>query len=170
MHRLVNRIFQVTDKKKPLLLGSGNGSFGGSGGKGEKSVPVKETIRCIRSSFKRWNRQGGLYDCVDEYYTTQKCHRCYSQTTKVYKADGKVNLDVRHCANCAKVKNDRGLRNRDLNASKNILLVFRCLLTGVSRPSYLKRPCNKSKNIDFSSILKDSSDTSLCHLKVLPVG
>ena len=83
---------------------------------------------------------------VDEYFTSQKCSECESQTKSVYHLkekiiDGNASLqhvkihELRRCNN----NECRILWNRDVNACRNIMKVFICNLLGNERPKYLCR-------------------------------
>lgn len=152
MHRVCNRIFDHVAKRVgkdvPVFLGSGNGSFGGGARKGERggSVPVKEMLKFLRSSFKRLGRRGMLYSNVDEYMTTQMCCVHHILTDKYHSKNrhGRrkkyPNANVRSCAQCVQKCNIRGFVDRDGNAALNILSVTVCILRKLKRPVYLQRP------------------------------
>jgi hypothetical protein len=150
MHRLCNRIFRHVDKyvpsKTPLVLATGPATFGGGAVKGERSsVPVKEMLRYLKDSFRRLARVGRFYQHIDEYYTTKMCSVHKSTTSDYHQKNSRghkkkwLNVNVRHCAQCASENNVLGLIDRDGNAAQNILLILECILRGLPRPEYLCR-------------------------------
>ena len=158
MHDLCNRVFRHVwkhvPKCTPLVMGGGSGSFGGRGGRGEVSVPVKEMIRYMEASLERLGQRGRLWKRLDEFYTTKMCFEHQSKSEDHHQknrrghAKKRTNINVRCCPHCATDDNKLGLIDRDGNAAANILLLLETLLRDGpnARPRYLRRPPKKARN------------------------
>lgn len=90
--------------------------------KGHKRGPVLE----IKKTLKKWCK---VID-VDEFRTSKLCCCCSHCTQKVC-FDGKEVNSVLRCTN-----NECGITiDRDINGSKNIYMLFKNMLNGLSRPT-----------------------------------
>lgn len=89
---------------------------------------MERTLKCMRRNYEV------LY--VDEYNTSQYCHKCEKKMKDHYE-DNKVVRGLKDCHSCS--QNALKTRNRDLNASINILKIAECFIKGIDRPSYLQR-------------------------------
>ena len=76
---------------------------------------------------------------IDEYNTTKCCHRCNNTMEKIYTAGGNEIFRYRLCGHCSPSTNGKR-RNRDVNASKNMLKILACELDGRPRPLHLVNP------------------------------
>jgi hypothetical protein len=143
-----NLVMESVRQKTPCIVGYGTGWGGASGGKGERTVPVKAMYRAIVEAFRRHRLEGGVVD-VWEYGTTQKCHRCGERMAVLYRpSTGSLRLqedrDFRCCTKCT--DEQRKYRNRDFNAAINILKCLQAMLEGTPRPEYLRPPtCGAQK-------------------------
>lgn len=63
-------------RRRPVIIGYGNGRGNGGGHKGEQGVPVKAMYRALMEAFKRHRISGGVVN-IWEHLTTAKCHRCH---------------------------------------------------------------------------------------------
>jgi transposase len=126
----------INDSSKKVLLGFGNWSTQkDSIIKGHKRGPVVE--------LKKKLRQWADVVLVDEYLTSKTCCKCHCITKKVSYNNVSVNSVLR-CQN-----NECGtVIDRDINASKNIFTIFKCMLDGLPRPNAFNR--NQSLNISHS--------------------
>jgi transposase len=166
MHRMVNKMMLVGDRKRPLIIHAGDASFG-CGGKGEISVPVKQLVNETKQSFRRLKRRGEMVK-ADEYMTSQGCFDCRSRLSKVF-IEGQTtkngrpleNLDIKRCEHgCCSNPNVSVIKDRDYNAACNILLLLVWKLSGhPDRPEYLSR--KKLKKVSLPRKRKtDGASTS----------
>ena len=151
--QIIKPIIGKENVEKQIALGIGDGDFPCTG-KGEKAVPVKG----IYSSLKRVSRMMGIQKrihlvSIDEFNTTKCCHRCggiqkpitYKKlNTKTNKVEENEVLRYRMCINCSKETNGKR-RNRDVNASKNMLTLLNCSIKGLQRPKQLCCPWKRYK-------------------------
>ena len=128
----------LADKGRQGALGRGDAKFA-SGGKGEKSVPTEGVTQSLRRVIGMCQLKERLRVCgIAEDNTSKCCHRCEAVMTPLI-INSKVNLRYRLCPNCG--TNPIGKRrNRDVNASKNMLKLLDCQLLGLPRPEYLVNP------------------------------
>jgi hypothetical protein len=140
--KTLDRFFQSMASpagQPPPIIAYGAAMFSASGNGGEESVPVQSTSkRCMqhyRTVF------------IDEFRTSQVCHRCAHRTQPVAKMKDVVNTTTKRVER--KMYSVRGLRwccsttctrtflNRDVNAALNIL---QCARAGThARPGKLNR-------------------------------
>ena len=125
-------------RAKQMVIGLGDGKFP-SGGKGELSVPTSG----IQIAYKKALRVLNISRLVkivpiDEYKTTKCCHRCGSVMQHMTTARGGHCVRYLLCTGCASTAGKR--RNRDVNASKNILTLLEALLEGRPRPEHMRCP------------------------------
>ena len=151
IHYMANGVLQHLrrhhiSRNVPLILATGDGSFGGGCVKGEQggNVPVKEFRKHLGLLFARSRQRGHFWGNIDEFRTTKMCckhhvvtvdHHCKRHGHRIWK----TNNNVRRCAACANDKNVLGLIDRDINGATNILLVVEWLLKDGSRPEFLQR-------------------------------
>jgi hypothetical protein len=139
-----------------VIVGFGNWSNNGSGIRRSCSGPIRE----IRQRLSR--RHNVHFKNIDEKYTSCTCHGCFARLANM-RADTvrvRVNKDgevirkevqnnkvhkVLHCR--TSVGSEPVLArcgatwNRDVNASKNILMLLECWIAGFERPKpFMKRP------------------------------
>ena len=105
---LASSIVGAGDRRKPLIVAMGSGSFGSHGrGSTDTSVPTKAIYRAIMRAFKQVGRAGGTFK-VWEHRTTMTCHRCGEVMQKEYvaQADGSRREvhDYRVCNTCVHEK------------------------------------------------------------------
>lgn len=133
-----------------VVIGFGDASVASHGrGSGDHSVPVKEVKRALRASLKAHAVDRGHVVDVWEFRTTKVCYRCKNEMEVVYETGEtgeelrdewgkrKENRDFRRCRHCPCHEERPKLRNRDFNASINILVVLRAMLRGEPRPIHL---------------------------------
>jgi hypothetical protein len=132
-----------------IVLAVGDGKFASVGKKGREKqrhggVPTSwqdkmfvRTMKCLNRPFE--------YRPVDEYMSTQCCHKCEKVMTEVLKADGSVDRGLKCCPECSRRENIIKLRNRDLNAAQNMWKIMECELAGMPRPKYLERKKTRAR-------------------------
>lgn len=114
--------------KRPVVLSVGDASFPATS-RGEQAVPTKQITR----AYVRCQKVHGIKMLllpVSEHNTTKCCHRCGSEMQKT-RTKGKDSLRYRTCTQCVK------RRNRDVNASRNMLMLGMLLFRGLPRPQHL---------------------------------
>ena len=141
---------------RTVIVGFGNWSNNGSGIRRSCSGPIRE----IRQRLSR--RHNVHFKNIDEKYTSCTCHGCFARLSNM-RADtvrARVNKygevirkevqnnkvhKVLHCR--TSVGSEPVLArcgatwNRDVNASKNILMLLECWIAGFERPKpFMKRP------------------------------
>jgi hypothetical protein len=128
----------IAKKKSLVIMGVGDGSFSHTG-KGEQSAPVQGIMRSLER-VKRMikDKIKVQIEMIDEYNTTKCCHCCGKVMDKIVE-NGKENLRYRLCKNCNNETVDKR-RNRDVNASKNMLNLLTLKLNGLPRPTHLVNP------------------------------
>jgi hypothetical protein len=104
-----------TDQKEQVVVGYGQAKFAATA-RNELAVP---TTKVFHVCCKSWPTK-----LIDEFRTTIYCHDCEERLMKVRKEDGRFNRGLLHCCSNA-CKSLCPLKNRDLNAGKNIALVTR---------------------------------------------
>ena len=150
----------VIGTKKHIVLGIGDGDFPCTG-KGEKAVPVKGIYGALRRVIRMMGMQRRVHTLsINEDNSTKSCHRCghvqqkifYSKHNKVTNVmEKKEVLRYRLCTNCSTIGKRR---NRDVNASKNMLTLLNCSIHGLERPKYL---CCPWKQYEKTSTEEDPS-------------
>jgi hypothetical protein len=127
---------------RPVHFGAGDGSFAPTG-PGEQAVPTTEAGRALHRGAERLRRAGRtvVEEDLDESRTTCRCCACggYTPAARVRDAEtGELRLSrrLRSCANCTETTICRR-RDRDVQASRNILWVQMHKWHGAPRPSYL---------------------------------
>lgn len=126
-----------------IVLAVGNGKFAPVGKKGKEKnrhggVPTSWQDKMLVRTMKCLNKPYG-FGLVDEYMTTQCCHKCEQVMTEVLKADGSVDRGLKCCPECHRRENILKLRNRDLNAAQNMWMIMVCELAGMPHPKCLER-------------------------------
>lgn len=116
------------EDKKRVIVGYGQAKFAATA-RNELATPTTEVFRVCS---KTWPTK-----LIDEYRTTIHCHDCEERLRKVHHDNGSQNRGLLHCKNaCRSIP----LKNRDLNAAKNISLVTqRVHCHQRERPAFLSR-------------------------------
>ena len=147
---ILNEVPNSKGQPTKVVVGYGDASMK-SHGRGTKdvSVPVKQLYREIIATMKR-RRLDGVVIKVWEHRTTKTCYRCKEELETVYEKDeegvdkrdahGRRTEDrnFRRCAHCRTTEGSPKLRDRDFNASINILLALIARLKGEPRPEHLR--------------------------------
>lgn len=131
------------DKQLHVALGRGDAKFD-STGRGEKAVPTEGVTSSLRRviGMCQLKERCHVYG-IQEDNTSKCCHRCGTEMRiirKVVNGEVKVDLRYRLCPKCMGAKTAGRRRNRDVNASKNILQLLECQLQGLERPEHLINP------------------------------
>lgn len=126
---------KVFDKGKglPLILGFGDAKFACTG-KNEKAMPTVEIMKAFYKARYRYNGKV-IFKKIDEHRTTLCCCACGHMTTSPMKPNGRRSGRLRLCSNCNETNGK--LRDRDVQAARNILWLTQHVVYGCERPSYL---------------------------------
>ena len=131
----------IDDKKtRGVILGVGQAIFKSRG-------PTKQLLKALIRAMKRLRAEGrpAFIVFVDEYLTTQLCHRCFGQTrSPLKKVKNKPGMKVadhrfRDCPHCGSQSAPKRW-GRDTNAALNILRNLLAMLMGTQVPEQFRRP------------------------------
>ena len=134
--RAVQEIFKAANKQ-PILLGIGDGGFPCTG-RGEQAVPTTGLMVEIFKARKRYKNKVTVIS-IDEFRTTMCCCACGAVTEQPLTTKGVRSRRLRFCSQCNQI-NGKGLRDRDIQAARNMLWLVEMQHLGLPRPSYLCRP------------------------------
>ena len=138
------------DKTRNLVLGIGNAGFPCTG-PGELPAPTSALTQALRRVKVRRDLLKGagktVITAVNEDYTTKCCANCCKVTTPPLVKDAKLGKSrpsrrLRLCTMC----NDTAdkLRDRDVQAARNILWLTIYKYYGLERPEYLCRSAHRT--------------------------
>lgn len=165
------------DASRPLVIGVGNAGFK-STGPGELAAPTSALSQALKRAIQRVRERGRTVHVysLDEFRTTKCCCACGSETVpkpiRRHQRDESGNWLVRRwrldesgewqptqkdaksrrlrccrrcsCAHTAKI------RDRDVQAARNILWLAQAEHFGVERPEYLQRPKSRKQRVPTS--------------------
>lgn len=141
LDRAAQRIFDVA-KKESIIIGIGNASFAATA-KGEVAGPTIAYYRALLKAKYRYPNHVKIIS-IWEYNTTKKCCCCGHTTDQGTRKDGASSNRLRLCNNCSTESNVK-LRDRDVQAARNILWLLQHKIAGSLRPWYLcpkeDKPC-----------------------------
>ena len=135
-------------KSRPLVIGIGDAAFPPNGPRGEIAVPTSKLASAYKRAFDRERRKGRRVAAfpISECYTTKGCCACGAETTpptvrKRWKtkkgvsksADG-PSWRLRCCTSCTP---NGKLRDRDVQAARNMLWATMAMIRGEERPAHL---------------------------------
>ena len=128
----------VSDGTMPqVLVAFGNGGKVSTTGCGYAPAPQGRLRHRLQ---KVW---GARVSLINEYHTSQKCASCHSQLEPIYKSRNKgITLAKKvkiHGVLCCRQHDEYPLyMHRDLNATLNIMAIYKSLATDGLRPEYLR--------------------------------
>ena len=137
-------------KDRPLVVGIGDAAFPANGPRGEIAVPTSKLAAAYKRAFARVRRTGRRVAVfpISENYTTKTCCDCGSVTeppsvTRKWKTreglEMKANGEscrLRCCKICTPIGK---LRDRDVQAARNMHRATVALINGRARPAHLCR-------------------------------
>ncbi len=130
---------------RPLVIGVGNAGFPCCGPRGELPAPTSELSKALRRGVAVVRATGRSVETlsIDEFRTTMCCCACGAVTRapQVRRRRMDVITDgpsrrLRCCTQCATTGK---LRDRDVQAARNILWLTSSVYYGLPRPEYLCR-------------------------------
>eukprot|EP00210_Caulerpa_lentillifera_P002591 g2484.t2 len=148
-------INKAIEPNRRLVLGIGNANFSSSG-RGSKSAPTTSLMRAIQEAKrtkelelnKGANWSPVIILNINEFRTTLICSTCGNPTSQplVRKPNGEMrrNSRLRYCTHC--VSRSSILRDRDVQASRNILELTYLEYYGFERPKELCRQKSSDDN------------------------
>ncbi len=137
LDKAVQRVFEKA-QGRPIVLGVGNAKFPSSG-QGERSMPTTQFVRTILKAKYKYHNKVKLLG-INEFKTTVCCCGCGNQTTPVYLSNlnpPRPSRRLRLCTQC-NTPGDK-VRDRDIQAARNILWLTQYQFLGADRPWYLSR-------------------------------
>ena len=143
----------IAPKDRIVIVGFGDWSNNGAGISRPCSGPIREIRQCLA------RRPNVLFKNIDEHRTSCTCHGCFARlanmkanSVKFNRVDGiKIRKEVKntkvhkvlHCCNSVGVEpvtvRCGATWNRDVNASKNILMLLEFWIKGYERPPMFTR-------------------------------
>ena len=127
----------VGTSRRDMVIGIGDARIAPTG-RGEKAMPTNQIIKTfLKAQRKDTTRKIKLLG-VNEFRTTLCCCACGQVTTPKILANGKRSGRLRLCTHCN--LEDIKLRDRDVQAARNILWLTQYQYYGCDRPEYLSRP------------------------------
>ena len=149
------------DTKRPLVLAVGKATFAPTG-PGELAVPTSALSIAFRRGLNKHSASTGrnvLAMAPNEHRTTKCCCACGEETTPgmVNRMDWntgeKRRESSRRLRSCTSCEMQGKLRDRDIQASRNILWIAICEYYGLERPEYLqKRKKEKIRGADRAGL------------------
>ena len=134
MDTAVQRIYD-RGKKRSFVLGIGDAKFASSG-KGEKAMPTTQIVKAFCKAKYRHSRKTKV-KVINEFRTTMCCCACGGITQGKMKQNGHRSSRLRLCTQCNESIDK--LRDRDVQATRNILWLTQYEYQGLERPWYLCR-------------------------------
>ena len=137
-------------KDRPLVVGIGDAAFPPNGPRGEIAVPTSKLAAAYKRAFARLRRTGRRVAVfpISENYTTKACCDCGSTTEPpTVQRTWSTREGTRMTANgesrrlrCCKICTPIGkLRDRDVQAARNMQRATVALINGRARPAHLCR-------------------------------
>jgi len=137
-------------KSRPLVVGIGDAAFPPNGPRGEIAVPTSKLAAAYKRAFDRVRRTGRRVAVfpISEKYTTKTCCDCGSVTEppmvqRTWRTrDGTIRTEygesrrLRCCRTCTPIGK---LRDRDVQAARNMQRATVALINGRARPAHLCR-------------------------------
>lgn len=138
LDRHVQQIYKLA-RGRPICLGIGDANFP-STGRGEKAVPTVQMIRSIYKGATRYKNRVLKYK-IWEFRTTMCCCACGNVTQKAPTHLTKLSNRLRLCSHCNSTTVGGGakLRDRDVQAARNMLWLTWYQYFDAERPDYLCR-------------------------------
>jgi len=135
LDKVVQKVINSTDRD--MVIGIGDAKIAPTG-KGEQSMPTCQLLKTfLKAKRKTTNRKIRLLG-INEFRTTLCCCACGEVTSSCVLKNGTRSKRLRLCSNCT--VEDSKVRDRDVQAARNILWLTQYEYNGCERPSYMCRP------------------------------
>jgi hypothetical protein len=160
LDRAVGELFALAVKGehicRPFVIGVGDAAFPPNGPRGEIAVPTSKLAAAYKRAIARERKKGRrvVMFPISEMYTTMACCKCGAETTQpdvtkkwrnkngelktVYGKSGRL----RCCTTCTPIGK---LRDRDVQAARNMFYATKALLCGEARPAHLCKAAHPKK-------------------------
>lgn len=134
----VSKVYNAA-KGRDIVFGFGDCNFPCTG-KGEKSVPTKQIMKAFEKKRRHYHSRVVGFK-INEFRTTLGCSSCGRATVRPLRQDGKQSGRLRLCSHCNETTDDHstGLRDRDVQAARNMLWLTWYEYYGSERPWYMSR-------------------------------
>jgi len=137
-------------KSRPLVIGIGDAAFPANGPRGETAVPTSQLAAAYKRAVTNLRKTGRRVVVlpISEHYTTKACCKCGATTTpalvkkRTKMADGTVqeeDVNSRRLRCCKKCDPIGKLRDRDVQAARNMQMATVARINGQARPAHLCR-------------------------------
>ncbi len=152
LDRAVGELFALATKgepkDRPLVIGLGDAAFPPNGPRGEIAVPTSKLAAAYKRAMARERKKGRrvVMFPISERYTTKACCKCGAGTTppdvtrkwrtkngELKTANGQSGR-LRCCTTCTPIGK---LRDRDVQAARNMFYATKALICGEARPAHL---------------------------------
>jgi len=170
LDRAVGQLIEAATKTepldRPLIIGIGDAAFPANGPRGETAVPTSKLATAYKRAVNRERKKGRRVAVfpISENYTTKACCACGSTTeppmvTRTWKTKNKElktaygkSGRLRCCKICTPIGK---LRDRDVQAARNMLFASEALVNGEARPTHIcaaaHKPPETSTTLDTPS-------------------
>ncbi len=150
MARAVSRLWREATEgeplSRPIVITIGAANFASSG-PGELPVPTAALSVAMKVEIRNQRQRGRtiIVQSADEYNTTKCCCACGAVTQAPIVQNRKtrdsepMSRESRRLRQCTVCEPGGKLRDRDVQAARNILWLSACQYLGLERPSYLAR-------------------------------
>ena len=161
LDRAVGEIFKMATRtepiSRPLVIGIGDAAFPANGPRGETAVPTSKLACAYKRAVVRERKKGRrvIILPISEMYTTLTCASCGHDTApplvtrrwKNREGEQKTahgpSCRLRCCTHCSPTGK---LRDRDVQAARNMLLATEAIIRGEARPAHLCAAAHPSKS------------------------
>lgn len=147
LDKAVQKVLEACGKRD-IVIGIGDSKIAPTG-KGEKAMPTGRITKVfLKAKRSREHEQGSQkrpkidqtikFLSINEFRTTLCCCSCGCETQPFVKKDGTRSCRLRLCQQCN--SEDGKVRDRDVQAARNMLWLTQHMYFGSERPWYMCRP------------------------------
>ena len=147
---MINVALKGEAKDRPLVIGIGDAAFPPNGPRGEIAVPTSKLAAAYKRAFRRVRKTGRRVAAlpISENYTTKACCECGMTTNPLMVKRTWCTRDGTHrtahgesrrlrlCTTCTPTGK---LRDRDVQAARNMHRATVAIINGLARPAHLCR-------------------------------
>lgn len=145
-HDLIREAVRGEPRERPVLIGVGDASFAPTG-RGEMAVPTTMLGVALKRAIKRARENGRHVEMrkIGEFRTTMCCSACGAVTQPAMVGEGDARRRSRRLRLCTECETTGKLRDRDVQAARNMLWLLQHEYYGAARPCHLSREEKKKK-------------------------